>query len=105
MALCLGTQPHQTAKAYAQEALAVARTMQRQSEIAIAEAMLAVLDTHLSANAVQERLARLREQVADQERFNARARTIVEHLVVFGVAPARMASPPSVRNGKPRPRR
>ena len=94
--LSLGTQPPQTARAYAQEALSVSRTMQRQGEIAIAEAMLAVLDTHLCTNARQERLARLREQVADQDRFNARARTLIEHVAVFGIAPARTAPLPSI---------
>lgn len=102
--LCLGRQLLQAAKAYAEEALDVARTMQRQGEIAIAEAMLAVLDTGRSANGIQKRLGRLRKQVADQDRFNARARTLVGQAVVIGI-PCSPMTPLSSVNGKHRRRR
>jgi DNA-binding SARP family transcriptional activator/tetratricopeptide (TPR) repeat protein len=84
-ALCLARQPAEAAKAYAQEAFDAARAVQRQSEIAIADAMLAKTAAGGSAEAVDERLRLLRKQVADHDRFSARARALVEHKTVFGV--------------------
>jgi DNA-binding SARP family transcriptional activator len=70
-ALCLSGSA-QAAQAYAQEALNAGRVMERHIEIAISEAVLAALGAGRPAD-----LDCLRNQVADRDRFNARARALV----------------------------
>jgi hypothetical protein len=76
--LCLGREPLEAAQAYAGEALDAARAMQRQNEIAAAEAILATTRGSGRAEA-GSKLGHLQEQVGDSDRFNARARAFVKH--------------------------
>jgi DNA-binding SARP family transcriptional activator len=68
----------QAAKAYAQEALDAARVMERHVEIAISEAIRAALGT--GRRAVPDCF---RDQIADRDRFSARARALVGRAAEF----------------------
>ncbi|MEW5710624.1 MAG: AAA family ATPase [Pseudomonadota bacterium] len=89
-ALCLARHWPEAAKAYGQEALEAARAMRRQNDIAIAKAVLARIEADHSGEAAA-RIRRLCRAVADNDRFNARARAFIEMaacgLAASGVAP------------------
>lgn len=99
---CLARQQPEDAKAHAQEALDAARTMERENDVLMAEAMLAVTDC--ATENAERRLEHLRRQIADSDRSSARARIFVERAMASGAAHRAELRPASARNGKRRPR-
>ena len=101
---CLGLQRTETAKSYAQEALSVARTMERHGEAVVAEAILAALEPG-TVDHSDEKAARLQSSVYDNEQFSARVRTLVDHVTAAGSVAAKPPSRHSVQGPRRKIRR
>jgi hypothetical protein len=103
-ALCLARGPPETARAYAREALDAARAMQRQSEIAIAEAILAATAIDTSAAARVRPAVQVPVRAGRGERINARARALIQALKSKGKGRGGHACRASSSNAASRPR-
>lgn len=85
--ICLQHEQGGTAQAYAARAQETACAVERHNESVIAEALLARIDRLRDPNGSKAVLRRLRETVADHDRFHARARNAVAAATAIGVRP------------------